>query len=212
MDCGAIILCGGQSTRMGRPKAWLPFGPELLLHRLLRRLGEVVPRRIVVAAVGQLLPPLPADVVVVRDRQPGRGPLEGLRAGLQEGATWAEAFYVSSCDAPLLRPDFVRALLDLLEPGYDAVVPRDADHYHPLSAVYHRRVLPHVEQLLAQDQLRPFLLLQRVRTREVPVEQLRAIDPSLESLRNVNRPEDYRAALRHAGYDTGAESSAEAGD
>jgi len=32
MTLGAVVLCGGQSRRMGRPKAWLPFGPELLLQ------------------------------------------------------------------------------------------------------------------------------------------------------------------------------------
>jgi molybdopterin-guanine dinucleotide biosynthesis protein A len=212
MKRGAIILCGGRSTRMGRPKAVLPFGPELLLNRVLRVLGEVVPLRIVVAAADQVLPGLPSDVVVVRDLQPGRGPLEGLRAGLREGKTQAEAFFVSGCDSPLLLPDFARALLDLLDPGVDAVVPRDADHWHPLSAVYHRRVLPQVEQLLAEDQLRPLFLLRRVCTREVPVEQLRLIDPSLDSLQNVNRPEDYRAALQRAGYDPSVEPSAEFGD
>ena len=34
MDVGGIVLCGGQSSRMGRPKAWLPFGNETMLERL----------------------------------------------------------------------------------------------------------------------------------------------------------------------------------
>jgi molybdopterin-guanine dinucleotide biosynthesis protein A len=66
--------------------------------------------------------------------------------------------------------------------------------------VYHRRVMPHVEQLLAEDRLRPLELLQQVRSREVPVEQLRTFDPSLDSLQNVNRPADYEFALRRAGF------------
>ncbi len=190
---------------MGRPKAFLPFGPETLLARVLRMLSQVVSLRIVVAAADQVLPGIPADVVIARDQHPGRGPLEGLRVGLEAGAARADLFYVSSCDTPLLTPDFARALLDLWEPSYDAVVPRDASHYHPLSAVYHRRVLPQVTQLLERDQLRPYFLLQRVRTREVPVAMLRATDPALDSLQNVNRPEDYQAALRRAGYVPAAE-------
>ena len=31
-----IVLCGGRSSRMGRAKAWLPFGDELMLPRVLR--------------------------------------------------------------------------------------------------------------------------------------------------------------------------------
>lgn len=185
---------------MGRSKATLPFGPETLLARIVRLLSQVVSLRIVVAAVDQELSDLPADVLIARDRHPGRGPLEGLRAGLEAGQAAAELFYVSSCDTPLLVPDFARAVLDLWEPSYDAVVPRDTRHHHPLAAVYHRRVLPEVARLLDQDLLRPYFLLQRVRTREVPVELLRAADPTLASLENLNRPEDYRAALQRAGY------------
>src|SRR5947199_10820375 len=77
-----LVLAGGQSTRMGRPKATLPFGPELMLQRVVRLLGSVVQPIVVVAAPGQQLPPLPADIIVVRDEREQRGPLEGLAAGL----------------------------------------------------------------------------------------------------------------------------------
>ena len=42
MNCGGIILCGGKSSRMGRPKATLPCGPELMLQRVARLLAEAV--------------------------------------------------------------------------------------------------------------------------------------------------------------------------
>jgi molybdenum cofactor guanylyltransferase len=64
---GGIVLCGGESRRMGRPKAWLPFAGELMLPRVVRLLGEVVAPVVVVAAPGQDVPPLPAGVEVVRD-------------------------------------------------------------------------------------------------------------------------------------------------
>src|SRR5207244_3557337 len=73
---GGIVLCGGQSKRMGRPKAWLPFGDEVMLPRVVRLLGEIVKPVVVVAAPGQDVPPLPADMSVVRDEEKGRGPLQ----------------------------------------------------------------------------------------------------------------------------------------
>src|SRR6185312_15898389 len=97
MSLGGIILCGGQSRRMGRPKAWLPFGGEVMLPRVVRLLGEVVAPVAVVAAPGQDLPPLPAGVDVVRDEEEGRGPLQGLAAGLAALAGRADAAYLSSC-------------------------------------------------------------------------------------------------------------------
>src|SRR5919108_6298616 len=77
-----IVLCGGQSSRMGRPKAWLPFAGEVMLPRVVRLLGEAVAPVVVVAAPGQDVPELPAGIEIVRDPEPGRGPLQGLAAGL----------------------------------------------------------------------------------------------------------------------------------
>src|SRR2546430_3416835 len=101
-----IVLAGGQSTRMGRPKATLPFGPELMLQRVVRLLGSVVRPIVVVAAPGQALPPLADDVLIARDERESRGPLEGLLAGLSTIMGHAEAAYATSCDVPLLAPAF----------------------------------------------------------------------------------------------------------
>src|SRR5436309_3861988 len=77
-----IILAGGKSSRMGLPKATLPFGPELMLQRVVRLLSAVVQPIVVVAAPNQELPPLPGNVLLARDEREARGPLEGLFAGL----------------------------------------------------------------------------------------------------------------------------------
>lgn len=190
-----IVLCGGQSKRMGRPKAWLPFGDELMLPRIVRLLGEVVNPIVVVAAPGQDVPPLPTSIPIVRDEEKGRGPLQGLAAGLNALHGQADAAYVSSCDVPFLRPAFVRRLIDLL--GDHAIcVPRVADHHHPLAAVYRREVADAVARLLAEDRLRPFFLFEAVPTRIVEAAELADVDPTLQTLRNLNAPADYEAALR----------------
>src|SRR5213075_573405 len=98
MNVGGIVLCGGRSRRMGRAKATLPFGPELMLQRVVRLLSEVVEPIVVVAAPGQELPPLAASVQIARDEREGRGPLEGLSAGLAAMAGRADAVYATSCD------------------------------------------------------------------------------------------------------------------
>src|SRR5579875_1511202 len=91
MTPGAVVLCGGESRRMGRPKAWLPFGPERLLQRVVRLVGAVARPIVVVAAPGQDLPDLPAEVGIVRDPVAGRGPLAGLAAGLAAFAGRADS-------------------------------------------------------------------------------------------------------------------------
>src|SRR5436305_7588658 len=153
-----VVLCGGQSSRMGRPKAWLPFGGELMLPRVVRLLGEVVTPLVVVAAPGQDVPPLPAEVEIVRDPERGRGPLQGLAAGLTALRGRADAAYLSSCDVPFLRPAFVRRLIDLLGDA-PICVPRVNGYHHPLAAVYRLEVADAVARLLAEDRRRASALL-----------------------------------------------------
>src|SRR4051812_40881937 len=116
---GGIVLCGGKSSRMGRPKAWLPFGGEVLLQRVVRVLGEVVDPVIVVAAPDQDVPPLLPGVGIVRDELAYLGPLNGLAAGLAALTGRAQIAYLSSCDVPYLCPAFVRRVIDRL--GGDSI-------------------------------------------------------------------------------------------
>ena len=196
---GGIVLCGGKSTRMGVPKATLPFGPETMLQRVVRLLGTVVSPIVVVAARAQSLPVLPSDIIVTNDEREQRGPLEGLRAGLKALPSSVEFAYITSCDVPLLVTAFVERMVELLG-DHDIAVMEIDGFPHPLSAVYRRATLPHVESLLENDKLRPVFLFDAVRTRRVRPEEMISVDPELHTLRNLNTPEDYSAALAEAGY------------
>jgi molybdopterin-guanine dinucleotide biosynthesis protein A len=199
MTLGAVILCGGQSRRMGRPKAWLPFGPEVLLQRVVRRVREVVSSVVVVAAPGQELPTLPEGVTIVRDTIEGRGPLQGLAAGLAALPGSVELAFASATDVPFLEPAWVGRLAELIA-DHDLAIPFVGGYHHPLAALYRRAaVLPAVERLLAADRLRPFFLVEAVKSRIVWDDELRDVDPTLRTLRNLNTPEDYAAALREEG-------------
>ena len=183
---------------MGSPKALLPFGDETMLQRVVRLLATVVSPIVAVAAPQQSLPELPASVTITRDEQEGRGPLEALRAGLKALPSTVDAAYVTSCDVPLLVPEFVRHMIALL--GDHDIAVMDIDGFpHPLSAIYRRDTLPHVEALLAQDRLRPVFLFDAVRTRRVLPAEMTVADPELLTLRNLNTREDYLEALSKAG-------------
>jgi molybdopterin-guanine dinucleotide biosynthesis protein A len=200
MKRGAIILCGGISSRMGSPKALLPWGSETMLQRVVRLVGEAVPQEsiVVVAAAGQELPPLPEAVRVTRDRTPHRGPLEGIACGLTMLGDQVDTVYVTGCDVPLLVPAFIERMFSLLG-EHEIAVPVDVRFRHPLAGVYRPTVLPHVEALLAADRLRPAYLLDECDTLEVPVAELRVADPELASLRNVNTRADYETELASTG-------------
>jgi molybdopterin-guanine dinucleotide biosynthesis protein A len=194
LPVAGVILCGGESSRMGRPKAWLPFAGESMLGRVVRLLSEVASPLIVVAAPGQAVPPLPSGVEVVRDPQRGRGPLQGVAAGLEALRGKADAAYISSCDVPFLRPAFVRRMIELLG-DHAACVPDIGGYLHPLAAVYRLEVAEVAARLLAEDRLRPMFLFEQVSTRIVGPDELADVDPAFQSLRNVNTPEEYEAAI-----------------
>jgi molybdenum cofactor guanylyltransferase len=180
---------------MGQPKAWLPCAGEPMLARVVRIVGQVVSTRVVVAAPGQDLPPLPADVMIARDEVEGRGPLQGLAAGLAALQGRVDAAYLSSCDVPFLLPGFVNRLIDLI--GENSICVPFVDGFpQPLAALYRLDVLGAVRDLLAADRSGPTLLISAVPTRIVEASELIDVDPTLQSLRNLNTPAAYEAALR----------------
>lgn len=196
MTLGAVVLCGGESRRMGRPKAWLPFGRERLLQRVVRLVASVAGAVVVVAAEGQDVPDLPSEVRIVRDPVAGRGPLEGLAAGFAALPDWVELVYATATDVPFLEPRWITRLLDLIG-EHDLAIPRIGEEYHPLAALYRRAaVLPVVQRMLSEDRLKVKSIVDDVRSRVVFEEELRPVDPGLGTLRNLNHPEEYEQALR----------------
>jgi molybdopterin-guanine dinucleotide biosynthesis protein A len=199
MRTAGIVLCGGQSKRMERPKASLPFGSETLLERVVGRVAEAVSEVVVVAGPDQEIGFLHAMVRLVRDDEPGCGPLAGLAAGLAAVGNTCDAAYVSSCDSPFVSPPVIRRLFDLLG-QYAVCVPFADDRLHPLSAVYRVNILPEIQTRLALRSLRLTDLIKEVPTRLVRENELLDIDPELKSLRNVNTPAEYEQALHEAGF------------
>ena len=188
---------------MGSPKAWLDFGGEPLLARVVRTVRRACAPVIVVAAPGQDVPPLPPDVDITRDPLEGRGPLQGIAAGLHAlletagGSEAVDAAFVSSTDAPFLAPALIARLAALRGSDHDIAVPNMGDYFHPLTAIYACTCLPHINALLAADRLRPFFLFERVRTVVCDAPTLLAdpdlatADPALRSFENINTPDDY---------------------
>lgn len=203
MKAAGIVLCGGKSSRMGRSKADLPFGTETLLERLVRRLGNSVTQVVVVAATDQVVPSFATKVRVVRDERSQAGPLEGLRIGLDALRQCADRAFATSCDAPFVQSAFIERMMELAS-GYDVAVPVEGTFFHPLAAVYSTQLGDVIDAMLNSGQFRTSELFERVRTRKVPIEELRAVDPDLSTLVNLNHPADYVNALRRAGLEDGA--------
>lgn len=185
MRIGGVVLCGGRSSRMGTPKAWLPVGKETMLGRTVRVVGEVVSPAVVVAAAGQDVPPLPADIAIIRDTIADCGPLGGLVSGMMALSGSVDAVLLTACDLPFLTGDFVRVLVEAHDRRFPITVPVAGERRHPLSAVYSLTLLPILQARLQAGQLRMMDLLEIVEPRVLPA------DPRF--LGNVNTPAEYAA-------------------
>jgi molybdopterin-guanine dinucleotide biosynthesis protein A len=196
-----IVLAGGRSSRMGSPKAALEWHGSTLLRRICGIVSRAVDGPVVVVrAPGQELPGLPEGIEVVEDAREGRGPLQGIAAGLRAVRDEAEAAYVSSTDVPLLHPRFVATVLQALDEETDVVLPEVGGHRHPLAAAYRTALADQVERLIAADRMKPAFLFEAARVKRLDAgalladPALAALDPGLDSVLNLNEPDDYEAA------------------
>ena len=169
----AAILAGGQATRFGgRDKS------TLLVE------GRTIRDRQIAA-----LTPLTDDLqIVASDLVPGCGPLGGLHTALT--AARHERLLLIAGDMPFVTTAFLDYLLSLTA-GADLVVPQSERGYHPLCAVYTRACLEPAAARLADRRLQMRELLDSVRTRAVPLEEIRQFGNPDRLLANVNTPADY---------------------
>jgi len=200
-DAAGIVLAGGRSSRMGTPKAALEWHGSTLLRRVVGIVGRAVDGPvIVVRAPGQELPSLPADVEIAEDAREGRGPLQGLEAGLAAARAHAPVAYASSTDVPLLHPRFVRRVVAAVDDGADVALPEVRGFPQPLAAAYRTELVEVIARLIAKDRMRPAFLFEACRTTRLDADALlgdpalAALDPELDSVLNLNEPADYEAA------------------
>lgn len=193
---GGVVLCGGHSRRMRAPKEWLRVDGEYVLVRLARVLAEVAGRVVVAARAGQELPPLPDGVQIVCDVISNAGPLAGLAAGMEALARDCDAVIVTPCDHPWISADFLRRLVAELGDA-PAVVPKHGDRLFALLGVYRMSVLPMLRESLTRGDFRAAGFAQACGARVLDADALRAVDPELTSMRNINAPGDWTPHSQH---------------
>lgn len=191
---GGIVLFGGRSQRMGQPKAWLPFGDEYLLQRVVRIVGEVVGPIVVAGQRDQSLPQLPDDVLRVNDTVADAGPLAGIVAGLAGLEGRCDAAFVVPCDHPLVKPAFIRLLIDRIGDA-EVLVPEKDGRWYPLTALYRMSTRTIAERQMAQGQRRAASFARECQALVLSPNDFASVDPEAESLLNINDPDEYRRVL-----------------
>ena len=197
----AIVLAGGRSSRMGRPKAALDFGGVPILTRIVSELKRRFAEVVVVAAPeseDSLQIDIPA-IKVVRDETAYQGPLDALRRALD--AVTNEIAFACSCDLPLLDSDVAAAIVAMLG-DFDAAIPIVGEKLQPLHAAYRKGCASALAALAVQGERRLIEIADAVNSRRISENDLLVLDPQLHSFFNVNTLDDYQRALKIAGLAT----------
>jgi molybdopterin-guanine dinucleotide biosynthesis protein A len=186
-----VLLAGGKSLRMGQDKRYLIVGEQTLLERGLGVLRSMFHEILVVIA--QDSPPLKIDARVVGDLVSDCGSLGGIYTGLTQATT--PYIFAVACDMPFLNQAVIAQFTDRRDTA-DIVMARLAARLHPMHALYSKKCLPAMEQMIAARQLKIQGLLSHssLRVQYITEADLLSIDPSWRSFHNVNTPADLEAA------------------
>lgn len=219
-----IVLAGGGARRMQAAgsgeavhKEAIAVAGATLLERVVAAVGRETGRVVVVTAPGRPLPGLSRAVEVVADSAPGSGPLAAMQDGLGHVAATIAAdgpagplVFVASCDLPFLSPRVVRLLLDRAgESGADWTAAHVGGHVQVLASVVRLSLRGPLRDWLAGGRRDPaglFAMLAArtpARTCLVTAEACRAVDPGLDSFRDLDTPEDLARARRQLAYGGG---------
>ncbi|MYA72261.1 molybdenum cofactor guanylyltransferase [Candidatus Poribacteria bacterium] len=201
-----IILAGGKSRRMGQNKALLPLGEDSLIAHVIRRMRRVTDELLLItnapAEYTHLGLPMHSDII------PDAGALGGIYTGLTYASH--DVAVCVACDSPFLQPKLLSYLISILG-EYDAVMPytesrnRGIEVTNPshstdqmtlqtLCAVYAKRCLPVIEQMLNEPDLRVHALRERANILTLAPEIWKTYDAKGYSFFNINTPEDFEKA------------------
>jgi molybdenum cofactor guanylyltransferase len=187
--CG-IVLAGGRSRRMGgRNKALLNVGGRRIIETIVDKLFRVLDKVIIVTNSFDEFEFL--GLPMVRDLIPGCGSLGGLFTGLT--LCGRQNGFLTACDMPFIDERVIRFMLQFGD-KHDVVIPRIRDYLEPLHAIYSRRCLPHIEQLINTPDYKIINLFKYVDVLEIPERDLLVFDSSLKFGININTPDDLDKA------------------
>ena len=197
-----VIQAGGESRRMGRSKATVPFAGRPLISRLIGRVSAIADELIITTNepenLGFLEEEYPNLVIkLVRDEHEHRGALPGLYTALKNASHSHVA--IVACDMVFVSPSLIVAeAITMKEQSVGVVVPVNKHGFEPFHATYHReRCLPAIESALAREEKRAQSFFDDVVVYEFTQAQVLEVEPMGGCFINANTPEELAAIERN---------------
>ena len=187
MEATLLVLAGGDSRRMGRPKPWIEVGETVLLRYVVERLAPAFSEVVVSFGEPEQMEQL-VPYRVVFDRKRAAGPLAGLEAGLL--AARHEVLFAVACDMPYVTSSVAEVAVAAAR-SCDAAIPRHDGLFEPVCGAYRKTALPTIVGALDAGNHVAHDVVE-----SMDVTWLEGLDPAqFESLNTPADVERFRVAL-----------------
>jgi molybdopterin-guanine dinucleotide biosynthesis protein A len=175
----------------GENKAFVEVGGERIIDRTIRIFKEIFAEIILVT--NSPLEYVDYDVQIVTDLIKGKAALGGIYTGLFYSN--CEYSFVVPCDMPFLNSRFIEYMINHIN-RYDIVVPNSPDGLQPLHAIYSRKCLLSIRNLIDRDNLKIRSLYEKHKTSTIPADVIKTFDPQEQIFLNINSKKDLERILK----------------
>ncbi len=194
-----IVLCGGQSRRMGRDKGSMIIQDKPMIKHVLSTLNHQINEVVIVLNDKDRIDKYckfidPADytytVTFLEDKIKNKGPMPGIMTGLSE--IRSDYALVLPCDSPYVSKDYIESIFSEIDGNCQAIVPYHDENNklktsEPLHSIYNKNIIPEIEKLVNEDILHIKGLIEKIDTKFVLIDNKKI---EKKEFRNLNRPED----------------------
>jgi molybdopterin-guanine dinucleotide biosynthesis protein A len=185
MPMSVAILCGGESRRMGRQKAFLPYAGTTLIEHRYDQMKTLFAEVMLVANDPEIYSHITDDVV--KDIIPHRGPLVGILSALLVAAH--ERVFVIACDMPLVDAQLIKEMTAAAK-DTDVLVASHEEGVEPLLGVYSKKCVKPLEEAIFVGILKVTDFLGGIAAKLYKIDVDR-FNGNLPVVFNVNTPTDY---------------------
>ena len=194
-----IILCGGQSRRMGQDKGSMIIQKKPMIKHILSTLNHIINEVVIVlndqsriSNYSSFINPneYTYTITFCEDKIKNKGPMPGIMTGLSQISS--DYALILPCDSPYVTSNYINTIFEEIDETYQAIVP-----YHnkenklktsePLHSVYNKNIIPDIEKLVNDDILHIKGLIEKIDTKFVLIDNKKI---EKKEFRNLNRPED----------------------
>ncbi len=177
-----FILCGGKSTRMQTEKGLVLYHKKPFVEHIIEAVLPISKNIILVANTKDY------DYLnykKIKDIQSEKGPLGGIYTALMESESMLNL--ILSCDIPLVSTEILEELIQKHNDDFEVTIFEDTTRIHPLIGIYSRKIIPIIEQTLAENNLKMRCFLSTIKCQKLKINT-----PKSHFLKNINSQEELK--------------------